>query len=136
MKQFTTKEITKDLLYMSMYSFVLVKNPTIETIQQDNILDMFEEHLKERSKPNQFGCVDEISKYSLETLQHIRKYNITTMLRPRMIVAVGKGKEYTIEQCENLIEKYSMIDKVMIDGKKVDSIIPEKHDYSLIKVNF
>ena len=135
MKQFTTKEITKDWLYLTMYTFVLVKNPTVEIVQKGNIMDMFEEHLKERSKPNQFGCVDEISKYSLETLKHIRKYNITTMLRPRMIVAISKGKEYTIEQCENLIEKYSMCEGAMIDGKKVDSIIPKRHDYSLVKVN-
>lgn len=136
MKQFTTKEITKDFLEMSMYTFILIKNPTLETVRDGNIMDMFESFLKEASKPNQCGSVDRISEYSLKTLRHIRKYNITTMLRPKMVVATGKGKEYTMNRCENLIEKYSMIDKVMIDGKKVDSIIPEKHDYSLIKVNF
>lgn len=136
MKKFTTKEITKDFLEMSMYTFILIKNPTLETVLEGEIMDLFEEYLKEASKPNDFGGVDEISKYSLKTLQHIRKYNILTMLRPKMIVATGKGKEYTVNQCENLIEKYSMIDKVMIDGKKVDSIIPQRHDYSLIEVNF
>lgn len=134
MKQFTTKEITKDFLDMSMYAFVMMENPTIETIRDGNVLDLFESFLKEASKPNQFGCVDRISEYSLKTLQHIRKYNMPTMLRPKMIVAVAKGKEYLIDKSGILIDKYTTYDKVMVDGKKSNSIIPERHDYSLIKI--
>lgn len=136
MKQFTTKEITKDFLEMSMYIFLMCENPTLETVRDGNIMDMFESFLKEASKPNQCGSVDRISEYSLKTLQHIRKYNILTMLRPKMIVAVAKGEEYLFDKSGELLEKYDVYDKVMIDGKKSNDIIPEKHDYSLIEVNF
>lgn len=134
MKQFTTKEITKDLLDLKMYIFIMMKNPTIETIRKGNVLDLFESFLKEKSKPNQFGCVDRISEYSLKTLQHIKKYNITTMLRPKMLVALSKGDEYLINESRRLIHKYEVHDKVMIDGKKSNSVIPQRHDYSLIRI--
>lgn len=136
MKQFTTKEITKDFLEMSMYTFLMCENPTVETIRDGNVLDLFESFLNEASKPNQCGSVDRISEYSLKTLQHIKKYNITTMLRPKMIVAVAKGEQYLLDKSEELLEKYDVYDKVMIDGKKSNDIIPQRHDYSLIRVNF
>ena len=83
---------------------------------------------------SQFGHVDRISEYSLKTLQHIKKYNITTMLRPKMLVALSKGDEYLIDESRRLIHKYEVHDKVMIDGKEAYSIITERHDYSLIKI--